>query len=153
MKIIKKRYVNKKLFYQQKDNWVYEKGRHDGGKKYFSWDYHMSFSIMYHNMYGIAPRVNLIQNIGVDEFSTHGGTSFEDIMTKRFCGVPKYELDFPLKWNENESLDIDYEKQVSNIILYPLKRRIKKNIVKTVRFILRIPPNQRTSEWLRGERK
>ena len=31
-----------------------------------SWDHQMTFTLMSHNMYGIAPKVNLIKNIGVD---------------------------------------------------------------------------------------
>lgn len=148
---IRKRYINKKLFSQQKDNWLSEKNRHDRGEKYFSWDYHMSFSIMYHNLYGIAPKVNLIKNIGVDEFSIHGGTSFEDIMTKRFCGVPLYELTFPIQMNKNERINTEYEEKVSKIILFPLKSRIKKKIVKLVKTVLRLPEEESIHKMLKGE--
>lgn len=149
---IKKRYINKKLFMQQYGNWLYEKRRNEKGEKYISWDFHMSFSLMYHNLYGISPCKNQIENIGVDEYSTHGGTSFKNIMTKRFCGIKKYELELPIKYSEKVIVDPKYEKKVSKIILLPWSRRVKGRIVSVLKKMFKIEQDESIWAFLRGQK-
>ena len=70
-------------------------------------------------MYGIAPCVNLIKNIGVDSETTHGGSSMKNVMTRRFCGMGSKPLTFPLKQPPLVLEDQKYEKLVGDIICIP----------------------------------
>ena len=87
--------------------------------RYASWDYHMNFSLRYHNKLGIAPKYNQITNIGVDSFSAHGGTSMENLLTSKFCMVPIRELSFPLKHPSEVHIDSRFEKITEGIIVPP----------------------------------
>ena len=71
---------------------------------------------------------NQIENIGVDEFSTHGGNSMALEMTKRFCGIKTCKLEFPLRLPSAEQLTAEFEKDIGKIILFPLKARIILNL-------------------------
>ncbi len=84
-----------------------------------SWDHQMTYTLMAHELYGIAPRVNLIKNIGVDAETTHGGASLRNPMTKRFCGMESLPLEFPLKHPPTVIPDKIYEKKVGKIIKIP----------------------------------
>ena len=133
---MKNEYMLKPLYFQQIESIDKERQRYLNGKNFRSWDYQMIFSIMANDLVGISPVKNQIRNIGVDEISEHGGTSFDDIMTKRFCGMESYPLDFPLQHPKTVQVDPDYEKKISHIILYPLTWRIRKNIKKMLLKIL-----------------
>lgn len=133
---IKKEYFNKKVFNQYKDSWLSEYNKMQKGEQPSSWDYQMDFSIKVNGLYGISPCKNQIKNIGVDEYSAHGGSSFDQIMTKRFCGMDSYELKFPLKHPNLISIDYEYEKRIANIILYPFSTRVKIKIAKVIKRIL-----------------
>ena len=132
---IKYSYENKQLFKQQLYNFygTYYKIRN---KKPVSWDYQMCFSIRANSVYGISPKYNQIKNIGVDERSTHGGTSLSKVMTRRFCGMGSKELTFPLKHPKYVIMDNEYEKKVGNIILQPLYRRIMYVVVRKIKIFL-----------------
>ncbi|MBQ9163108.1 MAG: glycosyltransferase family 2 protein [Clostridia bacterium] len=99
-----------------------------------SWDHQMTFTLMSHNMYGIAPKTNLIKNIGVDAETTHGGSSMRNVMTRRFCGMGSKPLEFPLVHPPVVLEDKRYERIVGNIICIPryyfagikLARRLRK---------------------------
>lgn len=132
-------YCNKKVYRQYRDCWLTEHTRIKLGEKPISWDYQMDFSIKANNLFGICPCKNQIKNIGVDELATHGGTSFNKVMTKRFCGMDSYPLEFPLKHPPALLIDEDFEKEIGAIILYPLKRRTIVFISKTLRKLLSVP--------------
>ena len=102
---------------------------------YLSWDYQMAFSLRYFDKLGISPSRNLIENIGVDNISEHGGNSFDKIMTARFCGVPCTSIDFPLNHPVNIEVDKNYEKLIDDIIRLPLMLRLR-NKLKRVLFSL-----------------
>ncbi len=138
-----------KLFKQYRQFWRSEKTRIDNGLKPLSWDYQMDFAIKSNNLLGIAPSVNLIKNIGVDSFSIHGGSSAKDTMTRRFCSMEAYELDFPLVHPEHMILTKDFEEAISKLLLYPLGLRIKNKTILTLRKILRIPAGQTIHGMLR----
>lgn len=89
-----------------------------------SWDRQVIFSVRVNGMYGISPKVNLIENIGVDELSTHGGNSTNKTMTARFCEIPTKQLEFPLSHPETVSAEFQYEKLIGNTIRYPWPRSI-----------------------------
>lgn len=133
---MKKEYFNKKIFKQYKEGWLSEYNKIKKGERPSSWDYQMDFSIKVNSLYGISPCKNQIKNIGVDEYSTHGGKSFNQIMTKRFCGMDSYSIQFPLKHPRSISIDYEYEKKIANIQLYPLKMRIKIKLAKIIKKIL-----------------
>lgn len=141
VKRVRYEYDDKRLYNQQMESVSKEYDRKKRGDRYISWDYQMAYSIRVHNMYGISPIHNQIKNIGVDNFSEHGGTSFDNVMTQRFCGMESHPLEFPLIHPKTVICDRIYEKMVGRIILYPLSSRIKKKCGKIIKKVLRISPN------------
>lgn len=127
-KTLKSHYSDKRLYYQQIRDILAEKVRRDEGSRYRSWDFHMNLTLRYYNLFSVVPSVNLIKNIGVDEFGTHGtprsGDALSDIMTSRFCGVPSHPLSFPLSAEDAGTFDNEFEKRVGEIILYPWRYRV-----------------------------
>jgi hypothetical protein len=98
-----------------------------------NWDHQMNFSVRMNNAVGIAPSVNQIRNIGVDERSTHGGTSLNNIMTKRFCGIQSYPLQFPLKHPRTVTVDPVFERKTEKIILMPFRKRLVNECVRIIK--------------------
>lgn len=129
-------YRNNSLFKQQIEVIQREYNRMKNGDCFKSWDYQMCFSIRANDLLGISPAKNQIKNIGVDAFSEHGGVSFADKMTKRFCGMESHPLEFPLHHPATILVDPVYEAKIGNIILYPLEWRIRKPFGKIKRKIL-----------------
>ena len=118
------------LFEQQMESINRERNRHLRGERFASWDYQMIFSIMSNDLLGISPNRNQIRNIGVDALSEHGGTSFNNVMTRRFCGMESYEMEFPLIHPKTVQIDPEYENKINRIILYPLNWRFRKTVKK-----------------------
>lgn len=118
------------LYEQQMENINRERNRYLKGERFASWDYQMIFSIMSNDLLGISPNRNQIKNIGVDAFSEHGGSSFDNVMTRRFCGMPSYEMEFPLVHPKTVQIDPDYENKINKIILFPLYWRFRKKVKK-----------------------
>ena len=145
------RYImnNNKLFRQYKQFWRSEKCRIDNGLKPLSWDYQMDFAIKSNNLLGIVPSVNLIQNIGIDQFSIHGGSSAKDIMTRRFCSMNSYEIEFPLTHPNHVMLTNEFERAIGKILLYPITLRVKNKSILALRKLLRIPAGQTIHGMLR----
>lgn len=133
-----KSYLNYALFKQQIFNVRGEKNRMDNGKRCLSWDSQMAFSIRTSGMFGIFPSCNQIKNIGVDEFSVHGGNNFCFEMTKRFCSMESYPLEFPLIHPQEVRVDPIYEDKLEKTILFPLFLRIKGVIVRSIKRFLQI---------------
>ncbi len=132
-------YCNKKIYRQYCDSWMSEYHRIKSGCKPISWDYQMDLTIKANNLFGICPCKNQIKNIGVDEFSTHGGNSFSSVMTRRFCGMDSYPIEFPLKHPETLLLDEEFEKKIGKIILYPVKSRLILFASRTIRKMISVP--------------
>lgn len=107
---IKNQYFNDKLYKQYSECWMNEYLRIINNRKPISWDYQMDFTIKAHGLYGICPCNNQIKNIGVDDDSIHGGNSFKQEMTRRFCGMESYPLEFPLRHPLTILPDEDFEK-------------------------------------------
>lgn len=141
-------YFDKRLYKQYKESWTGEYIRMKNGQRPISWDYQMDFSIKANNLFGICPCRNQIKNIGVDEFSIHGGNSFQQKMTKRFCGMESYPIEFPLQHPKVLLIDKIFEKKIGNIMLYPLGKRMKVRLFRFVRKILRVPYDQTTKQFL-----
>ena len=96
----------------------------------------MAFALRINNMFGIAPKYNLIRNIGADIHSIHGGVSMDNIMTSRFCEVPIKELSFPLQHPRVVCIDNNFEQKTESIIIPPLSCRFKIKCIKTLKKIL-----------------
>jgi hypothetical protein len=116
-------YGNRALYRQQRYAFLRTRWRMETAPKTASWDYQMAFALRVNGVYGISPKVNQIQNIGADERSTHGGTSLRKVMTRRFCGVESFPLEFPLRHPQHVLPDVTYEKRVAKIVLLPLAHR------------------------------
>ena len=106
------------------------------GKRPASWDYQMCLSIRTNSMYGISPMYNQIKNIGVDECSEHGGNTMAKVMTRRFCGMDSYPLEFPLIHPSAVMTDLKYEKKIDNIVTPPISKQIRHKIGKRIKRIL-----------------
>ena len=115
----RKFYDNKRLE-KQKIYFIKNTKKAIGKDKKVSWDHQMTFTLMAHRMYGIAPKVNLIKNIGVDGETTHGGSSMSNVMTKRFCGMGSKPLQFPLVHPPAVMEDCVFEKKTGDIICIPM---------------------------------
>jgi len=133
VKRVEQEYSSKALYRQQLHSVRTEYYRKQKEERYASWDFQMAFSIRANHVFGISPCKNQIVNIGVDELSTHGGTSYSNVMTRRFCGIKSYPLSFPLKHPITVLTDPKYEKKVDKIILFPLNLRIKANIARIIK--------------------
>ena len=123
-KQLKSKYRLKALFRQQYFNFKKTKYLIQNNRQKASWDYQMAYSIHKHDLFGIMPNKNLIQNIGVDGRSSHGGTSMKKTMTNRFCWMSNKELDFPLIHPTKIACNDEIEELISKIILIPLLNRI-----------------------------
>lgn len=135
---IKARSKNKALVRQHARNWYREKQRIEQGEQPNSWDYQMSLTLEAHQLLGIAPKNNQIKNIGVDGYSTHGGSDLGNIMTSRFCGMGALRLEFPLSHPASISVDEDFERKIGNIVLLPLQYRLFGALNRFVRKIIGI---------------
>lgn len=131
-------YTDKKLYHQQIESIQREQRRKLKYDRFASWDHHMTLTIRANNLLGIAPCNNQIKNIGVDEFSAHGGTSMVNEMTRRFCGVESYPLEFPLKHPKVVLTDKEFERRNASIILYPLSFRLINRLNKFLKKALMI---------------
>lgn len=137
-KNIRRAYHNKTLYNHDLLTWERSACDIAKGRQPISWDYQMAFSLRVHNLYGIAPRVNLIRNIGADINSIHGGVSMDNVMTARFCEVPIFELEFPLRHPKMLIEDCGFERRTEKIIILPLKYRVRGALVKLVKRMLGI---------------
>ena len=142
-------YCNKKVYSQYKDSWMAEYRRISSGQKPISWDYQMDLTIKANNLFGICPCKNQIKNIGVDNLSTHGGTGFNKEMTRRFCGMESYPIEFPLQHPTTLLADPVFEKKIGEIILYPLRMRMTIALSKFIRKILRVPESKSIMKFIK----
>ena len=145
---LESQYDNKALYKQQIELSLMERKRILTGKKPSSWDYQMEFSVRVNGLYGISPKNNLIENIGVDEHSIHGGNTMNNPMVKRFCSIKSYGLEFPLVHPVAILPDTLYEKRVGKIILQPYWFRAKKDLIGSFRNKLSMPDNVSTKKFL-----
>ncbi len=132
-------YSEKALYKQYKRSWMGEFYRISSGNRPISWDYQMDLTIKANNLFGICPCQNQIKNIGVDEFSVHGGNSMSLEMTERFCGMNSYPIQFPLKHPATLLVDDVFEKKIGRIMLYPLSMRIRGTFIRGVRALCGVP--------------
>lgn len=150
---IKLENTNKALGRQDMQNWVRERYRILNAGRPSSWDYQMSFTLRLYGLYGVVPKFNQIENIGVDEHSIHGGTSYKNIMTRRFCGLKTKTLNFPLVHPKVVWVDSGFERLTANIILLPLRYRIKEMFNKILKYIFVVPDQKSLTGELRRRLK
>lgn len=148
VKKLKNEYQDKRLYRQQLRLAKKERYRIENNQKPISWDYQMEFAIRVNNLYGISPKNNLIENIGVDDNSIHGGSNLKNVMTERFCTIKSYPLEFPLSHPKTVLVDRKYEIMVSKIILYPIRDRIRYTVSKVLRYILGVPENKSIKNYI-----
>lgn len=151
--ILESAYENKKLFRHQFQLFEKTVYKLENDRKRASWDFQMAYSIRANNMYGISPKYNQIENIGVDGLSTHGGNSLKKTMTKRFCGMSSYALDFPLVHPKYIRCDDKYEEIIGNIILPPWTSRAMVQVAFGIKYFLGIDRNESLTEYLKRKRK
>ncbi|MDP5274736.1 hypothetical protein [Chengkuizengella axinellae] len=118
-----------------------------------SWDSQIAYSLRINGVYGISPSSNLIKNIGVDNFSTHGGNSFKSTMTTRFCGMDSIPIKFPLKHPKVVMADKEYEKKVGNIILYPLYVRVGSKFFRLLKPLFKVGKYESFTKTLKNRIK
>lgn len=129
---------NKALLKQDMASWSLERKRILRDNRPNSWDHQMSFTQRVHGLYAVVPRFNQIKNIGVDEHSIHGGTTFANIMTTRFCGLPTKAMTFPLVHPQIVWCDRNFEIATSRIILQPRRYRLKSFFIKLLKRVILI---------------
>jgi hypothetical protein len=132
-------FINKKLYKQELLKYFKTKHLLNNNINKVSWDSQIGFSLRINGLYGISPKYNQIENIGVDIHSIHGGTSFsKTVMTQRFCGIKTIPLEFPLNHPKYVLSDIVYEKKTAKIVLYPYIDRLKISIMTFLKPLLGI---------------
>ena len=158
-------YLNKWLACWQYQMVSNEVERYKKTGRFISWDYQMLWSLRSNGLYGIVPLRNQITNIGVDEFSIHGGNSKNNVMTDRFCEVPSKQLDFPLAHPNGVAINKSVERQLADIICPPrtvviksllsskLKRLMKKDTAMSWKQIFReLRGQQRETDYNHNNR-
>lgn len=134
-------YEDRRLLRQQMQSVMSERRRRDRGERFSSWDHHMGLSLRANGLLGVAPARNQILNVGADGSSTHGGSSLDQVMTRRFCGMSSYPLEFPLRHPDVVLPDPDFERKLGMIILQPLGLRIKARVRRLVGRLFALDPD------------
>lgn len=148
--LVKSEYSSNKLFFQDSYNLDYELSFFKKFGRYYSWDYQMAFSIRVNGLYGIVPKYNQISNIGVDELSIHGGNNLDDLMSKRFCNLKTYSIDFPLVHPEALLRDCFFEEEITNIIIDPRFFSIRSRVSRKLKNILNIESTESLKKYLKN---
>ena len=150
-KSVENDYLYKPLFRQDRHNWEQEIKRFNKSGKPASWDYQMSLSMRVQNQFAIIPKVNQIKNIGVDSDSIHGGSSMDQVMTKRFCNLNTHPIDFPLSHPNSIILYEELEISLAKIITYPVLLRFKTIISSMIKNIISIDDSVSLKKYFLGE--
>lgn len=149
LKKLGSKYRSRRLYRYQRHNILNTLYKLNHDRKKASWDHQMCFSVRIQGMYGISPACNQIQNIGVDGLSTHGGTSYKMVMTRRFCGMDSCPLEFPLRHPLVVTEDVEYEKKIGRLILPPVYLRMKRGIGLVIKKLRGDDPYSSLTETLR----
>lgn len=152
-KAFRKSYYPKLLRFVQLQSIKNEFFRKKKGRDFISWDYQMLWSVRSNDYYGIVPTRNLITNIGVDELSTHGGSTKSNIMTDRFCEVPSKALVFPLSHPTQVGIDKEFELELGRIICPPFKYAIKSILSSKMKHLLNYDTSFSWHDIIRGQNK
>lgn len=117
--------------------------------RFSSWDYHLELTIKTHDLFGIVPMRNQIKNIGVDEFSTHGGTTLKNPNTDLYTSMKSLPMNFPLIHPNEVRINRKFEIKMDR---YLIKRNVKTfirmlNLI--LKKILKIYPHESTFSFFR----
>ena len=116
-----------------------------------SWDYQMNYSVRSNLFYGISPAMNQINNIGVDELSTHGGTvnvgQIED-----FCNIQEENISFPLIHPEEIKVDEKYERAINRILAKSWASPIKHCLARPIKKLIGINQYDSFSQWRKNKK-
>ena len=124
-------YRSKALAKQQLGSILAERNLFKNEGRFRSWDYHLIGSLMRNDLLVASPKYNQIKNIGVDGVGIHDLKKYKkNVMTKRFCEIETYHLEFPLKHPASISVDKKYQKFCDKTITCPLRIRIKSKFAK-----------------------
>lgn len=93
--------------------------------RHCSWDRQMQFTVRGQGRVGIIPRHNLIENIGVDERSTHGGVSTQITMTQKFCSTKRNSLPVNVSVPDKVATDSTIERHWDQFFLLPRVERLR----------------------------
>lgn len=145
-------YRSKVLALYQYQSILNENYRYQHTGKFLSWDFQMLWSIRSNNLVGIVPMRNQITNIGVDDFSIHGGNSKTNVMTDRFCEIPSKELLFPLIHPQEIMVDEKSEDTLGRIICPPKKRAIKSVFGSKIKHLMKKDSNLSFRSILHGKK-
>ena len=140
-KVFFKSYASRLLAFYQFQSIKNEYFRKQHVKPFKSWDFQMLWSIRSNNLFGVMPLRNQITNIGVDDYSIHGGNSKNNIMTNRFCEVPSKEMEFPLKHPSEIKIDDNIERKLGDIICPPIKNVMHKIISSRLKHMFNLDSN------------
>lgn len=147
---VRSEYADSRLYRQQMADFRAELARRSKNEPFWSWDYHMAWSLRVNGLYGISPGRNQIKNIGADEHSIHGGHSLEQEMTARFLRMDSRPLEFPLRHPAVVLADQRYEELITEIILYPLSQRIRAAARRQIGRMFRVPPGVSITKRIRS---
>jgi len=136
IKAIKNEFETGRLYKMISDRWKAELALIQEDKQPSSWDYQMYLTLRYYGLLGVIPMKNQIRNIGVDEFSAHGGASMSNVMTRRYCGMSSYPLG-ALRGPVAVAPDKKLEKKLERIIVYPWWLRARIRLAPLVKKLLR----------------
>lgn len=148
-KVFLKSYTSKLLAFYQLQSIKNEYFRKQHIKSFKSWDFQMLWSVRSNNLFGIMPLRNQITNIGVDDYSIHGGNSKSNIMTDRFCEIPSKEMESPLIHPSEVKIDERVETMIGEIICPPFKSAILKIITSKMKHVLGLDSNTSLKMFLR----
>ena len=141
-KQIKKAYESRWLYRQQIRSFRCEKYREEHNRRYLSWDFHMALSLRYFDKFGIAPKYNQIRNIGIDEYSTHGGTSTKKPNTAKFCEIPTHPMPKDMKGPREIKINEQFEKSITKAVLAPLYIRLLFPLITFTKKLFRMYPDK-----------
>lgn len=113
-----------------------------------SWDHQVEYSIRTNNLLGVSPSSNQIVNIGVDQFSTHGGSSKKNVMVDRFTSMGSSKLEFPLIHPNQITVDDEYERRIASIRQYPFSITVKLYVASALRSFFKIPSQISVKEFI-----
>jgi hypothetical protein len=142
---IRRLYRSDRLYRYDVDRIGKEHSRGVAGERFLSWDYQMAFSLRVHDKYGTVPRYNLIENVGADADSTHGGDSAFHTMTRRFCNIPTRPVPSPLKHPAVGAIDQKFERRTDTIVTPP-DSRLRRFAVNAFKAAFDVPEGMSTRE-------
>jgi len=148
LRILRKKFETRKLYKFYIESLLSEYNLLKKGLQPISWDYQMCLSLRVNDLYGIVPTKNQIKNIGVDEFSTHGGTTYDNVMTQRYCGMDSYSMIGSLKEPTEVRKDPVFERKLESIIVNPFKMRVKIDVANFTRKIFRLNDQTNIKKFL-----